>query len=268
MAATRLKESDDPNISALARNPNKLPQVKANEGPYAGNLRTSFNPYEATGSNDADVLAVQRRTNENADALAGRDRGVSFAANNAIIAAAMGRINLKNQLGTSIGKNAQMEGEAIEGIKDTARRSVDAGVKKTRQNYNSRGLLYSGMREGGESGIKSAAASGLAGDISRTKGDYANLLDQQKQAYAQVGLQQQQQQVESANLAFETATRNSVARAQAYQQLASGVGQAAGYYYGSQRDKPQETASTTAPVNPASSWSGNAYTQDSTRRYA
>lgn len=270
MGAVKLKDSD-PSVSALARNSANLQtqnNANINPSPYAGNLRTSFNAYDLTPQTDQDVIEVQRRTNQNADAAAGKDKGVSYNANMAIIADRMARINLKNQLSSSINNNSAMENEAIEGIKDSAQRGADAGVKKTRQNYNSRGLLYSGMREGGESGVKSAAAAGLAGDISSTKSEYRNMLDQQKQAYAQVGMAQQAAQLELANQAFETATKNSVARAQAYQQLAGGLGQAAGYYYGSKGNSSAATPTETAKPNPSNSWSGNAYTQDPNRGYA
>jgi hypothetical protein len=236
MAAKAFQDFYEPikytSASAADQNKAKNQPKMSTGGPYAFNLQTSFNPYSQVDSRDEDVIEVQRRTNQNADAAAGRDAGVSYNANKAIIADRMARINLKNQLGSSIANNAELERQAIEGIKSSAREGVDTGVKATRQNFNNRGLLYSGMREAGEGKVKAAGAAGLARDVAGAKSDYQNLLTQQQQAYANIGLQQQAQHLQTATEAFETATRNSVARAQAYQQLASGAGQAAGYYYG------------------------------------
>lgn len=203
-------------------------QHTASGGPYQYGLNTNVQAYSGAGAEDSDVREVQQLINDNEDArtlsTAGWGHGVDFAKNNARIAAAQARINLKNQLGSSIANNKNMAGAAVEGIRDSAQSASDLGVKNTRKNYNSRGLLYSGMREGGEQGVKSAVAGGLAGDLAGNKSDYENLLKQQQQAYTSIGLQQQKEQVDLANTAFETATRNSIARQQAYQQLGAGVG--------------------------------------------
>lgn len=130
------------------------------------------------------------------------------------------RAGLKNQLAALPG---QMMGEENL-LKREADRAVGLGVQKTRENYNRRGLLYSGMREGGEQGIRAQGAAQLQGAISDTRRDYAKRADATKEAIAKIGMAQQQQTLDLQRQVFETSMRNSVARQQAFQQLGSGVG--------------------------------------------
>jgi hypothetical protein len=235
------------NDAARRRGPVTPYVSHATGGPYQYNLNVNPTAYSGAGAEDSDVLALQRLINDNADArtlaAAGLDHGVDFAKNNAQIAALQARLNLKNQLGSSIGRNKDLELAAESGLKSAANENMNAGVKKTRQNYNSRGLLYSGMREGGEDAIKNAAAGGLASDIANTRAEYGNLLNEQKQAYANVGLADQRDLVNQANETFEIATKNSIARQQAYQQLGQGLGYAAATVYGGQNQQSASTAS-------------------------
>ncbi len=185
------------------------------------------------GDSDADVRLAQRLKNENSMAGHGLDPGVDQGANNAQLNAALGRIGLRNSLGESIAGNEGMAKEAQGLLSQDADAALKSGTSNTRKNYNRRGLLYSGLREGGEGAVKSAVASKLAKDSSDTSREFAQSAAKQKEAYAAVGLQNQQQTLELANQAFDTTMRNSIARQQAYQQLGEGVGQAAGMYYGS-----------------------------------
>lgn len=189
------------------------------------------------GDSDADVRLVQQMRNENTASGRGLDQGVDQNRNNAVINAALGRIGLKNALGESIAgnKGAEMGAQGI--LRQEADQALKSGVSNTRKNFNRRGLLYSGMREGGESSVKSSVASKLASDSSSTARDFANQAAKQKEAYAAIGLQNQQQNLELANQAFDTTMRNSIARQQAYQQLGEGVGQAGGLMYGSRSPK-------------------------------
>lgn len=130
------------------------------------------------------------------------------------------RSGLKNQLSSLSGE--QMKEESL--LKREADRAVGQGVQKTRENYNRRGLLYSGMREGGEQGVRAQGAAQLQGTISDSRRDYAKKADATKEAIAKLGMAQQQQALELQRQVFETSMRNSVARQQAFQQLGSGVG--------------------------------------------
>lgn len=127
--------------------------------------------------------------------------------------------------------------EEVDLLKGEANRALGTGLSNTRKNFNKRGLLYSGLREGGEQSVKSGVASALASGMAGMTRDYQNLLDQRKQAIASLGLQNQQAQLEAANQAFEMTQRNNVARAQAFQQLGQGVGYGAGLYAGGAFDR-------------------------------
>lgn len=220
-----------------------IPQSQV--GAYQGGLQTDFsgsqtginnagdaNNYGAT-SNDSDVLEAQRLTNENFAASHGQNQGVDFNHNNALIDMYKTRIGLKNSLAEQIGAAPGLLNQEQDVNKAVSGQAVGEGLKNTRQNYNSRGLLYSGMREGGEGKVKAAGASQLANAMASTSRESANTLDAAKAAYASVDLASQQDHLDRANQAFDTANANNIARLQAMQQLGSGVGAAAGYAAGS-----------------------------------
>lgn len=209
------------------------------QGQFDPASRSSFADY--ANDSDPDVRRAQRLTSEMSAARAGLDAGVDWSKDQAELDAVMGRIGLKNSLGSAIANNSNLEGQAEEGIQRAAGHALDAGVRNTDKNYNRRGLLYSGMRESGDESVKSAVAGQMASDLSKTKREYGSLADEQKRAYASIGLQEQQRNLELANQAFETVSRNNIARAQAYQEMAGGVGQAAGYIYGSYNSGGQKT---------------------------
>lgn len=69
-----------------------------------------------------------------------------------------------------------------------ARNNIAAGVNQNKSSYNSRGLLYSGLRAGGDADVSSGVASDLATkqtDANQTVQDEANALENQT---AQTGL--------------------------------------------------------------------------------
>lgn len=150
------------------------------------------------------------------------------AAMNKYLAQAGLRKEAKGQLKLLPGQ--QMQDELH--VKQDAEQAIGQGVKSTRQNFNQRGLLYGGMREGGEGQVKAQGAATLANNLSGVKRDYANRADALKTSIAQTQLAQQQETMRQANAVAESNMRNSVARQQAYQQLGEGVGYAAGSYYG------------------------------------
>lgn len=125
------------------------------------------------------------------------------------------------------------EREQIAGLSQEAQRATKAAVKDTRKNFSDRGLLYGGLREGGEAGARGRIATRLAESSSATRKEFAGLKDRYAEAKASLGLQQGQQNVERASMAFDNAMRNQVARMQAIQALGQGAGYAAGAAYGS-----------------------------------
>lgn len=142
-------------------------------------------------------------------------------------------------------------------IKQEANQALGSGIKSTRENFNRRGLLFSGLREGGEQKVRSGVAAQTAQNLGGVAKDYANLADSRKQALASLELQNAQQMQQMADQAFETTNRNNIARRQAYQQLGQGIGAAAGSYYGSR----------TTTETPRSEYS-NAYRPPGDTRFA
>lgn len=194
-------------------------------------------------SGDPDVRRAQALQNELDNAVMGKSPGTDQGSVAAQIKALQARIGLKNQLGSAISTNPDEEGRAVNNQREIANNALSSGLKNTRQNYNSRGLLYSGLREGGEAGIKNQVGLNMASNIAGTKRDYESTLSKEKQAYTSLGFAQQQQNLELANQAFETTMKNNIARNQAYEQLGYGVGSlvGTGYSYANRQQSPQQT---------------------------
>ncbi len=232
----QLRQREDSREAANAKN-------RQNVGAYQGGLQTNFTGYadgagvrgDTTGatSNDADVLALQRLTNYDAQARAGKNDGVDFAADAAQENMYRGRIGIKNSLAEQIAANPDQLAEQESNLKQSAGEALGQGLKGTRENFNRRGLLYSGAREGGETKVKGAVAGSLASGLSGARRESANSLSTAQNAYGSVDLANQQQSLELAHQAFDTANQNNIARLQAMQQLGLGLGSAVGSIAGS-----------------------------------
>jgi hypothetical protein len=230
--------------------------------PYQGGLQTNFTNqsayiapagfrggesgynYNTGNSSDADVNAAQYLTNEMGNAAAGKDSGVDSAADQAQLNMYEGRIVEKNSLSDAINQNPALEAQAEDTDRSAANSSLASGVKNTQQNYNNRGLLYSGMRQGGEDSVREGVASQMASNLAGTKSDYANSLTSAKNAYASVDLANAQDQIDRSNAAFDTANQNNIARLQAQQQLGEGLGKAVGGVMGSMNSTPAVSPTT------------------------
>lgn len=156
----------------------------------------------------------------------------------------------QNAMGTLLaraGQRKEMKGQlsglsALQGQEEAqtmreGERAIGEGVKNTRQNYNQRGLLYGGMREGGEEKVRAAGAATMAENVSGVRQDYAKQGDALKKSIAALGLASQAETQARQQQVMEQSIKNQVARAQAYQQLGEGVGYAAGTAYGSMSQK-------------------------------
>lgn len=226
----------------------------ASGSPYRGDLATNFqgvyDPRNGGAFNtqandsDADVRQAQELTNllsgKKYNPNSQQSRGMDSTAITAQLDAVRARIGAKNALGQAISSNGEREGSAENDIRYNAGQAMDQGVSNTRKNYNSRGLLYSGMRQGGEASVRSNVAGQMASGLANTKQEYSSLAETQKQAYSAIGLASQQHQLDLANQAFDTVTKNNVARAQAYQQLGQGVGAVAGMAYSASSPSPSQ----------------------------
>ena len=230
--------------------------------PYRSGLQTSFQgQFDPSSSHnfttyandsDADVRQAQSLQNQLSQAVTGHDPGADQRALAAQLDAVKSRIGLKNALGSSIAANAGQEGQAEDVIRGNANQALGQGIKNTNQNYNNRGLLYSGMREGADNDVRANVASNMASDLAGTKREYANLKESQEQAYASVGQIQQQQNIDRANQVFDTVNQNNIARAQAYQQLYGGLGQVAGMAYSAYGSPGGTTINGANTANPSS----------------
>lgn len=279
-------------MGGIASAPPSRPIGEQNNGGYGYGYQTNFSPvvdryagagYEGYGlsgtgarSSDPDVRRAQALTNELQAGVRGVDKGVDQGALAAQIKALQARIGLKNQLGGAIAQNPNEMGYAIENQRNAANEALSSGLKNTRENYNRRGLLYSGLREGGEQGIKEKVGANLASNIAGTKRDYMNTLSSEKAAYSSLGFAQQQADLERANQAFEITTKNNIARSQAYEQLGYGVGGLVGNFAGrnsqpAQTNSPYQSSYATerpssyglanSGTNSANYWTNNPYSQ-------
>jgi hypothetical protein len=189
---------------------------------------------------------------------------VARSAMNNLLARAGQRKELKTQLSALPGQQQDEENM----LTREATTAMGEGLKKTRQNYNQRGLLYGGMREGGESQVRSQTASALSSNLSGVRRDYQNEADAKKTAIAQLGLAAQKEALERASMVQEQTMKNSVARMQAYQQLGQGVGYAGARAYsaysssGSNYDNMNPNNNNYQRLASGNSYLGDASNQD------
>ncbi len=244
--------------ASSAQNPNGIRRqaAPAQQNPYQGGLQTNFNnqystsnydqtegnKYNTSTSNDADVRGAQAAYNQ----MTHGDAGTSNAEQTSLYNMYEGRIGQKNSLAEQIAGAPGLLNQEQDINKSVSGHAVGTGLKNTRQNFNSRGLLYSGAREGGEQAVKTQGASDLAQSMAVTARDSANRTTAAQDAYAAVDLASAKDQLDRVTNAFDTANANNIARTQAMQQLMGGVGSAAGTIYGSYN--------STAGTNPTTGW--------------
>ncbi len=208
-----------------------------------GNQRY-MNNLAGPGGGDPDVI----QANYNAWKLQNPNTGNDGAEEGALLNMYRGRIGEKNSLASQIAGSDSQLTQQQDLNKATAGSAVGAGLKNTRQNFNDRGLLYSGARQGGEAAVRASGASQLASTMAGTARDAANSKTAAENAYASVDLASQQDTLTRATQAFDTANANNIARLQAFQQLGGGIGAAAGSIAGSM------SPSGPSYSNPASGW--------------
>lgn len=107
--------------------------------------------------------------------------------------------------------------------------NLDKGLEQTRKNYSSRGLLYSGLRQGAEADKRGEAAGLLAQGRASINTDLSQMAQSKKQIAAQVGLAGYQQALDSAHELSNMQMQNALAR----RKNAASLGQGLGYAIGS-----------------------------------
>lgn len=130
---------------------------------------------------------------------------------------------LTEQLGTSAYGFRQgltgRENDASNDIKNQAGQALDQGIRQTRDAANSRGLLYSGLRQGAEQGVRGRVANAMASQINQSNADLNRAADARDTTATRAALgqadaaQAAQAEVDKAN------SENAVFRAQQMQQL-------------------------------------------------
>lgn len=110
-------------------------------------------------------------------------------------------------------------------LKRQADQTLGEGLSGTRKNFNRRGLLYSGLREGGEQTVRNSVANSLASSLQGARQSSNDLTNKRKAAVASLGLQAEKESLAAAEQQFQINLQSSVARTQALQQLGSSLGQ-------------------------------------------
>ena len=227
------EQKEKERIAAGGFDPSK---IKKTDNPYDPNIyNTSFSrtPTGQVSDNlynaDSDVRLAQTYMNRY---YSGDDSSRGMPGDYKEYEAARNRVALKKALAEGIsGAPSQLQDE-LGLLKNDAGAALDSSLRSTRKNFNDRGLLYSGLREGGEQQARGRVASALAQGQTEARRESANLVDKRKAAFASIGLAEQEKKNEMANQAFESSYKNSIARRQAMQELAGGIGQGIGMYYG------------------------------------
>lgn len=127
-------------------------------------------------------------------------------------------------------------GQQFGGLLRDAQEAQKQGTRSINENYQRRGLLYSGIRAGKEGDLKQGIASGLAQgrlDINRE----AEALARSKEAAAaSMSLDIARSNQARAEELYNIQMQNQLARRRAIGQLAGGIGRGIGAAYGSKED--------------------------------
>lgn len=122
--------------------------------------------------------------------------------------------------------------------------AIDQGTKDIRKGYSSRGLLYSGLRQGAESSLRGQVASELASgraQLNRELEDLARAKEYEATKYGLQGYEEARQRYE--NL-YNQQMQNALERRRRVSQIGGAVGYLAGSYLGS---KPEQAQMDTGP---------------------
>ncbi len=208
-------------------------------GPNVGNL-----------GDDQDVSQAKQIANEEAQARAGMNSGVSYNADDAVLSQLKARINAKNHLGSQIAGAQGLLDQELGNTKQSWNSALGEGLRNTRGNYADRGLGYSTARVGAEQDVRNQAGLGYASDVASEQSAAQNAVSKAMGQYAGVDQQTEAQNTALATQAFDISAQNQVARAQAQQQLGAGIGMAAGTAVGGYLSS-QDSSYT----NPTAGWS-------------
>lgn len=233
------------NLNPGVPKPNQQQQAQA---PAQSGTPWYYDPkiYQRDQNFDADEYhaALLGRYLSGEGGLKGDARAYAGSTNTDVVRSAV--TNLRARAANRRGINASIAGMPDELAQEEkllnqqAGQALDQGLSGTRKNYNRRGLLYSGLREGSEQGVRQSVANQLGSSIMQARQSSNDLMNKRKQAVASLGLASEKEALAAAEQQFQVNLQSSVARGQALQQLGYGLGQAgAAAYSGMQSDEPR-----------------------------
>lgn len=130
------------------------------------------------------------------------------------------------------------------GVADQGRRGLAEQMSGIKTASNKRGLLYSGLRQGAQTGAQAQMAGNVAGQRAQINQDTESQAQKMEQAAAQSGLVARGQQIETADNAYNEALQKHSAGREQAQAIGSAAGQGAGMVAGAYgRNKPQPKVS-------------------------
>lgn len=155
---------------------------------------------------------------------------------NDVLANAMTTESQKQQY--QLDKEAKSYGDNLDQMKSNSNNLLSAqadqtlgqGLHNVRKDANSRGLLYSNIREGGEANLKGRVSSMLAHQIADSNAEFDQGLQSRKMSAAQAKIGEASAALERQAQVDSVRQQNQIARGQQMQQLASIAGYAAGRY--------------------------------------
>ncbi len=158
---------------------------------------------------------------------------------------------LTEQLGTSAYNFrtglVDKENAAANDIKAQAGQTLDQGLRQTREGANSRGLLYSGLRQGAEQGLRGRVANAMASQIAGSNADLNKQADARDQTAAQAAMGQAAAAQQAQAQADQMAAENAVYRAQQMQQLSGAIGYGFGRYMELSSSSPSQPQGLVMP---------------------
>lgn len=143
---------------------------------------------------------------------------------------------LKNEL-TSEAKKfradlPEMQAEQSGLLRKEAERTLEGGVRDIRKGYSTRGLLYSGLRQGAESGLKGQVAAEMARQQAGINAELEDLARAREYQAARIGLEGYEEARNRFEELYNKQMQNALSRRRRIANLGGAVGYGVGAYLG------------------------------------
>jgi hypothetical protein len=147
--------------------------------------------------------------------------------------------------------------ERVQGLLPSFGIAKEEGVRRTRENFGRRGLLYSGLGQKGEAETRGAVQGEFNRAVAGINQEAEEIATRKEKAAAALGLEQMSMLMGQAEQYYNISAENDIARRRALGNLASGIGYGAGAYFGnqsqgllgSQQAQPQYAAFAPQPTS-------------------